>query len=99
MKIPKKFKLFGSTVSVEFNSDKLEKEKCIGLSEYNKHLITLTKINEAGNLSDDSIIDTFYHEKVHMILDAMHERKISSNEQFVDVFAKLLRQADDSAEY
>lgn len=99
MKIPKKFKLFGSTIIVEFNSKKLKKEDCIGLSEYNKHLITLTEKNENGQLSKDSIVDTFYHEKVHMILDAMHERTLSKKEQFVDVFSKLLRQADESAEF
>ena len=99
MKIPKNFKLFGSTIWIVFDSKKLKKEKCIGLSEYNKNLITLTEDNETGELGKDAIIDVFYHEKVHMILDAMHERKLSSNEKFVDVFAKLLRQSEESAEF
>ncbi len=99
MKIPKKFKLFGSTIKVIFDNEKLKTEQCIGLSEYNKCQITLTTENTKSKLSQDVIINTFYHEKVHMILDMMHENKMSNNEQFVDVFSKLLRQADETAEY
>ena len=44
-------------------------------------------------------MDTFYHEKVHIILDTMGERELSQNEKFVDTFAKLLRQSDETANY
>lgn len=97
--IPVNFKLFGSTITVVFDKKKLKKENCIGLSEYSKYEITLTDKNlEGRELSADVIIDAFYHEKVHMILDAMHEDKLSSNEKFVDVFAKLLRQSEETQE-
>ena len=49
--------------------------------------------------SESSMLDTFYHEKVHIILDAMGEHTLSSEEKFVEVFSRLLRQSDESAEF
>jgi hypothetical protein len=99
MKIPKKFKLFGTTVNVVWDNKRLNDKSVYGLSDYGKSEITLSTTQGAEELSKDRMIDTFYHERTHSILDMMHERELSANEQFVDVFSKLLRQADESAEY
>jgi hypothetical protein len=61
--------------------------------------ITLTSIDGMLDISKDKILDTFYHEKVHSILVSMGEKELNKNEQFVDVFAKLLRQSDETAEF
>jgi len=97
--IPKKFKLFGTTVNVVFDNKRMDEESTIGLSEWKKSLITLCNKSNGEEINEDVIIDTYYHEKVHTILDSMGEVKLSGNEKFVEVFSKLLRQSDNTAEF
>lgn len=98
-KIPSKFKLFATTYNVIWDNKRLNDKQVYGLSDYSKSEITLSTTEGVTELSEDKIIDTFYHERTHAILDMMHERDLSNNEKFVDVFSKLLRQADETAEY
>lgn len=97
--VPKRFKLFATTYNVVFNNARLNDLKCYGLSDYSKSEITLATFENASELSEDKVLDTFYHEKTHAILDMMHERELSENEKFVDQFAKLWRQSDETAEF
>ena len=99
MDIPKKFRLFATTYNIKWNDEKLNDKQVYGLSDYGKAEIILCKKIRGEALSKERIIDTFYHERTHAILDAMDERELSENEKFVDVFSKLLRQADESAEF
>lgn len=99
MNIPKKFKLFGTTINIVWDNKRMNDKSLYGLCDYSKNEITLSAIEGTNELSEDRIKDTFYHEKTHAILDAMGEHDLSENEKFVDVFAKLLRQADETAEY
>lgn len=99
MKIPKNFRLFGTTYKVIWDNKRLNDKECYGLSDYAKSEIILSTTIGVEDLSEDKIKDTFYHERTHAILDMMNERELSENEKFVDVFSKLLRQADESAEY
>jgi hypothetical protein len=97
--IPKSFQLFGTTYNVVFDNKRMEDMGCYGLASYGECEITLSDVQGMDKLGEDRIKDCFYHEKVHMILDAMNERELSKNEKFVDVFAKLLRQSDVTAKY
>lgn len=99
MKIPKKFKLFNTIYKVVWDNKRMNDKHSYGYSEYSQSRITLSTRDSVEKLSKGRIMDTFYHEKVHAILDAMHERDLSANEKFVDIFAKLLRQSDETAEY
>ncbi|MFZ7121764.1 MAG: hypothetical protein ACOWWH_12560 [Eubacteriaceae bacterium] len=99
MKIPKSFKLFGTTYNIIVDNKRMNDMKNYGLCEYSHSLITLSTTDGNLDLSEDKIIDTYYHEKVHAILDMMHERDLSDNEKFVDIFSKLLRQADETEEF
>ncbi len=98
-KIPKKFKLFGTTMNVIFDDQKMQDMEALGLAEYCMCRITLASKDGVESLGDDRIVDSFYHEKVHLILDSMGETELSKNEKFVDIFAKLWRQSDETAEY
>ena len=98
-KIPKKFQLFANTIDVVVDNDTTNNESALGLSDYTNSLISLCDNYKGAKLNEGTVVDTFYHEKVHMILDAMNDHKLSRNERFVDVFSKLLRQADESSEY
>lgn len=98
-KLPKKFKLFGTTINVVWNNERMNDKSQYGESDHGKCNITLSTTHGVDKLSQDRIIETFYHERTHAILDAMHERDLSSNEKFVDVFSKLQRQADETQEF
>lgn len=99
MKIPKRFKVFASTINIVWDNKRLNDKGVYGLTDYTKCEITLSTLHGVENLSEDRIMDTFYHEKVHTLLDAMNEVALSENEKFVDTFAKLLRQSDETAEF
>jgi len=99
MKIPKSFKLFGTTINIVWDNLRMNDVHAFGLFEYAKSQITLANKDGIDDISEYKILDTFYHEKVHAILTAMRERELSDNEKFVDVFAKLLRQADETSIY
>ena len=99
MMIPKRFKLFGTTINVVFDNNKMDDVKAYGYYENSKTLITLSDRDGLHMLSMDRIMDTFYHERTHAILELMQEYELSGNEKFVDVFSILLRQADVTAEY
>ena len=98
-KIPKSFDLFATTISVVWDNEGLNLRGHFGEFSYTKAQIALSTTEGVENLSKDRIMDTFYHEKVHSILDTMNEQELSVNEKFVDVFAKLLRQSDETAKY
>lgn len=99
LKIPKSFKLFAATVNVVFDNQAQDKRGSYGTWYYDQTKIVLQDKALGDRLSHDRITDCFYHEKVHAILDSMRERELSDNERFVDVFAKLLRQSDETAIY
>lgn len=98
-KIPKHFMLFATKVSVVWNNKYCNDKQIYGEADYGSSKITLSNTCGLSELSEGKMIDTFYHEKVHMILDTMHERELSSNEKFVDQFAKLLRQSEETAKF
>ena len=71
------------------------------LGKYSRDLCTI-ELNNTDNSGilypEDTIMNTFYHEKVHSILSLMgHE--LNNNEEFIDLFARLLRQTDITSEY
>lgn len=98
-KIPKSFKLFNTTVKVKFDNFLMYEKDNYGQYSYGSSTITLSDKLGHEELSDDRVKDCFYHEKVHAILAAMDERDLNDNEKFVDIFAKLLRQSDETAVY
>lgn len=55
--------------------------------------------NEEQEQSDTSKEQTFWHELVHCILDAMCENDLSANEKFVSVFSGFLYEAINASGY
>lgn len=97
--IPSSFRLFGAKINIIWDNQRMNDMKSYGLAEYSALKITLSDQENFTKLSEDKIKDTYYHEKVHMILDSMGEHELSGNEKFVDIFSKLLRQSEETAEY
>ncbi len=98
-KIPKRFKVFASTINISYDNVRLSNDSCLGECSYTDSKITLCENYKGEKLNKSVLIDTFYHEKIHIVLDAMGEHELSKNEKFVEVFARLLRQSDESAEF
>jgi len=99
MKIPKSFKVFASTINVGFDNARLSNEGFLGDCSFTDNRISICSKYRGMKISECTTIDTFYHEKVHIILDAMGEHELSEKEKFVEVFARLLRQSYESAEF
>ena len=99
LKIPKRYKLFGTTYTVTWDDRLCNELKSYGICDYSASEITMSETEGGRELSADKMMDTWYHERTHSILDMMGEHKLSCNEKFVDVFSKLQRQADESAEF
>jgi hypothetical protein len=97
--IPKQFQIFATTINVSFDNTRLSNEGLLGDCSFTDNVIYVCSEYKGEKISKSSIVDTFYHEKVHIILDAMGEHKLSKNEKFVEVFARLLRQSEETAIY
>ena len=99
MKVPSSFKLFATTINVDFDNTRLSNESVLGECSFTDNLIVLCDNYKGEKVVDSAVIDTFYHEKVHVILDSMGEHRLSKNEKFVEIFSRLLRQSDESAQF
>lgn len=99
MVIPEKFKLYGHTITVESHDEVLNEKDYVGLTVPELLSIALSLTNDEGKKRKPTLIlETYYHEKVHMILRMMNEDKLYKNEKFVDEFANLLLQSDLTSE-
>lgn len=98
-RIPKSYKLFGSEIKVKWDNFRMNDIDAYGEYCHSALTISLSDIDGVRNIDEDKILDTFYHEKVHSILSAMREDELNKNEQFVDIFAKLLRQSIETEVY
>jgi hypothetical protein len=91
LKIPSKFQLGGSTVTVEkvkqITGEGLD---CDGMAFYCKSKIEL---KEDETYSNDYKEWAFFHELVHHIFSAMDETELRKNEKIVSQFATFLHQA------
>jgi len=98
-KIPKSFQLYATKIDIVYDNKLMNEKSQYGESRYSESKIVMSDTHNLDPLSKDKMLDTFYHEKVHMLLDTMGEHELSNNEKFVDTFGKLLRQSDVTAKY
>jgi len=101
-RLPKEFTLLGHRYTVVLVKDLYEKEDCYGNADDDLKLIkiqdvgTVTKkYTEDGKqwevqfvVTPETVMETFFHEVVHIILDATGEESLSSNERFVNMMGK-----------
>jgi hypothetical protein len=50
-------------------------------------------------ITDDTLIETFFHELVHIILDATGEIELTENERFVNMMGKSLLEIYQTSNY
>ena len=114
-RIPKEFTLFGSRYVVVMEDELLNKESCYGTADDDTKtirlqkkgsVIRLHKDEETGELKptpmeieDSVVVETFYHELCHIILDALGECKLSKNEKLINMLGKSLLEVYLSSVY
>lgn len=98
-RIPKQFKIFGQTITVECDEDLCDREGYLGRSRYSRNKVIIQPGDNKNKLTQDAIADTFFHEMLHICLDAMNRKDLNEDEGFVCVLAALFHQALTTMEY
>lgn len=96
MRIPKSYMLADNKINVVLSND-LYNLDTLGLYLDDKNLIKLQSASE--NVAEDKVELTFYHELVHSILRTSRYLELNKDEDFVDRFALLLKQAINTMEF
>ena len=111
--IPSKFMLFGHRYEVVRLKNLYETEGCYGTADDDLKQIKLQdvgtvtkKYDEDGKqwnvdfiVTEETLMETFFHEVVHIILDATGETALSENERFVNMMGKSFLEIYLTAEY
>lgn len=85
MKLPKKIQVGGTDIDVLIVDD-IEGGP-MGESLLCSGTIKIARKSKGYPQSDSTMLNTFVHECVHMVLDSMGETELSGNEKFVNTFA------------
>ena len=102
IKIPSEFTLLGHKYTVVISKDLFELESCYGNADEDLKLIkiqdvgtVIRKHEEDGKvvetpvvITEETMIETFFHEVTHIILDATGDNELSENEKFVNLMGK-----------
>jgi len=98
--IPKHFELLGKDFTVKRTMDLLPKSNngVVGQILHDFGTIELQGSSPTYPVSEDSMNETYLHEVTHAILSAM-ESKLTSDEKFVNLFAKHLYQVLKTSDY
>jgi len=99
MRIPKSFKLFGSTITVEFDNDKCEAERAYGIVIYKRNIIKLQDKAHGEKIANEEIEASYYHEILHFILNRLGYDDLNDDEKFVKQVSKALQQCLTTQEY
>jgi len=92
--IPREFSLFGYKIEVSFVDDLLEETGNLGEAHYSVGKILLQNpATSPQPMSDEFLMQTFYHEKVHFLLNVLNDKN-ATNERYVEIMAGLLYQMD-----
>ena len=99
IQIPFSFNLGPHKYDVKFEKGLVQQENLLGQHLTNQRIIRLQAYDSSMNNPPSEYMQTFYHEKVHAILQLMGEEELNNKEKFVDLFASLLLQTDQTAEF
>ena len=92
----------GHKYTVVIKKDLFETEDCYGNADEDLKLIQIQDLGEVTKrykedgkmverkliITEETMIETFFHEVVHIILDSTGELKLSQNEKFVNMMGK-----------
>jgi len=98
MQIPKSIKLIGETITVVYDENLHTRDSLLGSTDYQGLKINLMPSCKGYNVPSEKIQQVYFHELVHWILLKMHKEELRKDEDFVDMFADLMLQAENSRE-
>ena len=102
-KIPSSFKLFGETITVEYDPAMLHNEDVYGWASYRQDKIILQPRSEQIPITEEALQQAFFHEMMHHILYLAGEESfdppLHKREYLVNRIASLLQQALHTAEF
>lgn len=90
MKIPSKFQVGGQKMNVVIKDNLDGKLGCCCLGS---GVLSIAESFKGERQSSTSMLNTFYHELTHCILDTMGEESLSADEKFVSSFSSFLTEA------
>lgn len=99
MEIPKRFKLLGHTVEVQYRPADFYENGRHGAASYEQKVIRLTSRSDAHPVTQSSLEHTFLHEVIHHCLYHTEQAALNGNENFVDLLAGLLHQVLTTMEH
>lgn len=76
---------------------KVDKENSCGEVVYTTKTVRLKKANKDYN--EDMVIETFFHELIHAILDEAEYNNLSDDERLVERMSRLMHQAFKTFRY
>lgn len=94
--IPERFKLNGKVVKVIIDDEYCIEQKYLGEADFTDKLITLCDKYKGKKLSKCQKEKVYFHELIHMILDAMGKEELKYDEEFVESFALKLYEYEKS---
>lgn len=106
MKIPSRFKLFGRTIEIVFDSAPfVERPETAAFASYRLNRIEMNP-NRAISGNDEQLAQSFLHEVMHFITyhagssyKGTEHHLMHQDEEFVDLCSQLLHQALTTMEY
>lgn len=103
MKIPKNLKLYGRTLTVEYDPALSHNDDVHGWAKYRTDRITLQPVTAQTPITQEQLEHNYLHELMHHILynagEDNFDPPLHKREYLVDRIAGLLHQALTSAEY
>ena len=103
MKIPKTVKLYGRTLTIEYDHELFHNEDAYGLAKYRTDTITLQPVTKQTPITREQLEHNYLHELMHHILynsgEDSFDPPLHKREYLVDRIAGLLHQALTTAEY
>ena len=99
MKIPKTFQLFGNTIKVEIDVDKMDSASAYGQAQYKTDTVTLSNKAHGEPICKAEIETSLFHEIVHMVLRRTSHKELGEDEKFVDLIARSLHQVMTTMKY
>lgn len=95
--IPDKFYIGGMEVNIKFVDNETNRNN-YGVSNPFQTEIVIQNLANNRAISQSQKCQTFWHEVVHYILDAMGEKQGEDNERFVTCFSNFLNEVIQSCE-
>ncbi len=99
VQVPKRFKLWGRTVTVRYDDMEAQEQDFAGQARYETGEIVLATGADTLKRHSQRVQSLFFHELAHWLLYSIEENKLGKNENFVGLLGSALHQAISTMEF